>query len=222
MQVQVLLAAQVGHGKLADGVQVLDVAGGGDFTVVGFDTLAGDKVTRDVGNVVAVVSRLRPGCVARFEAFGARLRAGRQRVDLHAGIVVIKLTVHVPALAGVELANRVAQGSLTAVAHVQRAGRVGRDKFDQHLLVCRNRLDAVALPGGQHLAHGLLLGFGLEPEVDEAGAGDLDRINPALVRRQGHQRGLQTFSELARVELERLGQLHGGRGGKVAMGGDLG
>ena len=217
-----MLAAQIGHGKLADGVQVLDVAAGGDFAVVGFDTLAGDEVARDVGNVVAVVSRLGPGCVAGLEAFGARLRAGRQGVDLHAGIVVIKLTKHIPALAGVELANRVTQRRLAAVAHVQRAGWVGRDKFDQHLLIWHHRLETVAFAGGQHLAHGLLLGFGLEPEVDEARAGDLDRIDPALVNRQRHQRGLQTFGELARVELERLGQLHGGCGGEVAMGSHLG
>ena len=217
-----MLAAQIGHGKLADGVQVLDVAAGGDFAVVGFDALAGDEVTRDVGNVVAVVSRLGPGCVAGLEAFGARLRAGRQGVDLHAGIVVIKLTKHIPALAGVELANRVTQRRLAAVAHVQRAGWVGRDKFDQHFLIWHHRLETVAFAGSQHFAHGLLLGFGLEPEVDEARAGDLNRINPALVDRQCHQRGLQTFGELARIELERLGQLHGRRRGKVAMGSHLG
>ena len=207
---------------MADGIQVVDVAGGGDFAVVGFDTLAGDEVTRNVGNVVAVVSRLGPGRVAWLEAFGTRLRAGRQGVDLHAGVVVIKLAKHVPALAGKKLANRVAQRSLAAVAHVQRAGGVGRDKFNQHLPVRRDWLEAIVFAGGQHLAHGLLLGFGLEPEVDEARAGDLDGIDPALVDRQGHQGGMQTFSDLARIELERLGQLHGRGGGKVAMGGHLG
>ena len=71
--------------------------------------------------------------------------------------------------------------------------------------------------GLQHLLHDLLLGRGREADVDEAGAGDVDVGHPALVNRQGQQRRLELFTHLARVELERLGQLHRCGDGVVAM-----
>ena len=40
LQVQVLLVAQVGHRELADVVQVVDVARGGELAVVGLHRLA--------------------------------------------------------------------------------------------------------------------------------------------------------------------------------------
>ena len=41
-------------------------------------------------------------------------------------------------------------------------------------------------------------------------------------RRRRQQRRAQAFGHLARVALERLGQLHGGSAGEVAVGRDLG
>ena len=106
------------------------------------------------------------------------------------------------------------------MAHVQRAGRVGRDEFDQHALAVAG-LVTKALARAQHLTHHFLLGSGLEADVQEAGACDFNRIHPALVGGGGLQRGLELFAQGAGVELEGLGQLHGSRAGKVAVGGDL-
>jgi hypothetical protein len=77
---------------------------------------------------------------------------------------------------------------------------------------CRRRA------GLQHFAHGFLLGGGLQADVDEAGTGDLDGVHPALEGRGLEQHGAQAFGHLARVELERLGQLHGDGAGEVAVG----
>ena len=91
---------------------------------------------------------------------------------MHAGVVVIKLAVHIPALAGVQIANGVAQRRLAGVAHVQGAGRVGRDKFHQEALAF-GRLLAKQSACSQHLAHHLLFSGRLEADIDKAWPGDL-------------------------------------------------
>ena len=214
--------AQVGHGELANRVDVVHVARRGKFSVVSADGLFGDEVLRNVVDVVAVVGRFGPECVARLDAFGTRLRAVGQRLDLHAGVVVIKLAPHLRALRGVEVTNRIAQRRLPAVADMQRAGRVGRDEFDDHFSVWVGRLRAVQRASFQHFAHGGLFGGGLEPDVDEAWPGNFNGIDPAFKRRSLQQQGAQGFCGLARVLFQGFGQLHGRRAGKVAMCGDFG
>jgi hypothetical protein len=56
----------------------------------------------------------------------------------------------------------------------------------------------------QHLAHDLLLGRGLQADVDEAGAGDVDVGNPALVNRRGQQRGAQLSASWRGLSLSGL------------------
>ncbi|KAG1258835.1 hypothetical protein G6F65_015455 [Rhizopus arrhizus] len=92
LQVQVLFAAQVGHGEGADVVQAVDVAGGGDgLAVGGLEGLAGLEVARDINDVVALVAVSRPfGGIGR-QAAGAGLHADGQVFDLVAGVVVIEL-----------------------------------------------------------------------------------------------------------------------------------
>ena len=75
---------------------------------------------------------------------------------------------------------------------------------------------------GQDFTHNLLLGRRFEFDVDKAWASDVDRLDPGLVSRRGKQGSTQVFGQLAWVELERLGQLHGCRGRQIAMGGDFG
>ncbi len=228
-QILVLLIAQVGDGELADVVVILDVAVRGECAVFGLDGLLRQEVVRDILDVLAVVERLGgrilriggPALVAGLEPLGAQLRALGQRFDLHAGIVVVILAVHAPALGAEEVADRIAQGRLAAVAHVQRPRGIGGDELDQHALAVV-LLVAEPVAGGQHLAHDLLLGGGFEADVQEAGAGDLDGIGPACEGRRGLQRGLELFAQRARVELERLGQLHGGGAGEIAVRGHLG
>ena len=177
LEVQVLLVAQVGHGELADVVQVLRVAGGGELAVVGMHGAPGQVVVGDVLDVVAVVGRLRPAGIARLEALQPCLGGGGQRGDLHPGVVVIKLARDRPALGVEQVADGVAQRALAAVAHVQRAGRVGRDELHHHLAAMQ-RAAPVGLTHLQHLGHGGLARHGLEPQVDEARARPAPAIRP--------------------------------------------
>ncbi|MCY1374011.1 hypothetical protein D9M69_613210 [compost metagenome] len=107
------------------------------------------------------------------------------------------------------------------MAHVQRAGRVGRHEFDQYLLAAARGAAEV----GALLGHGRddgLAGRGGDAQIDEAGAGDLgafDQAGGAGLRHQGVDDGLREFAGIA---AGRLGQLHGHVGGDVAVGGNLG
>ena len=53
-------------------------------------------------------------------------------------------------------------------------------------------------------------------------ARDVDRVHPLLERRGRQQGTAQGLGQLARVLFERLGQLHGGCTGKVAVAATLG
>ncbi|MNV31064.1 hypothetical protein D3C71_1223550 [compost metagenome] len=110
---------------------------------------------------------------------------------------------------------------MAAVAHVQRAGGVGRDKLDQHALAVVGSITET-LASGQHLAHDFLLGGGLQADVQKARSSDFDGIHPTGEGRRGLQCGLELFTQGAGIELEWLGQLHGGGAGEVAMGRHLG
>jgi hypothetical protein len=114
------------------------------------------------------------------------------------------------------VAEAVAQRALAGVAHVQRAGGVGGDELD-HQLLAVGCLAAEALGARQHLGHHGLLGRRLEPEVDEARAGDLHRVDPALHRLPAAERLDQRLRQLARVLLQRAGELHRRGAGEVAM-----
>jgi len=229
LQVQILFVAQIRHGELANRIEIVDVATGGVLAVVGADGLLCLEVFSDVGDVLAVVEGLaervvgvgRPAGIARLEPLGPQLRAVGQRGDLHAGVVVIELAPDVVALAGEQVADGIAQCGLAAMADMQRAGRVGRHEFDQHAHP-RGRLLPVMRAGFQHLAHDLLLGLRREADVEETGTGDVDAFDPALVGRRGEQGQAQFLTELTRIFLERLGQLHGRGAGEIAVRSDLG
>ena len=231
LQVFVLLVAQVGHSKLANGIDIVDIAAGGELAVIGLDGLLGQKVVGNVLDVVAVVESLAggvlgvdgPALVTGLEAFGAQLRAVGQGLDLHAGVVVIKLAVHGPTLGAEQVANGIAQGGLAAVAHVQRARGVGRHKLHQHALAVDRPERQTASALAQHLAHHFLLGSGLQANIDEAGACDLDVASPSAQRRASPTRLSRRVSASgAWVQFERFGQLHGRGAGEVAVGRHLG
>ncbi|MNS46008.1 hypothetical protein D3C72_784900 [compost metagenome] len=217
-----MLAAQVGHGEDADVVQVVDVAGGGDGLAVGrLDGLAGLEVARDVGDVVALVAVFRPVGGFGRQATGARLHADGQVVDLVAGVVVVELAGDVPADGVVQAAQGVAQRGLAGMAHVQRAGGVGRHEFNQDLLAAaRGAAKACALLG--HRGDDGLARRSGNAQVDEAGAGDFGAIDQISGLGGGQQRVHDGLGQFARVAAGRLGQLHGYVGGNVAVGGDLG
>ena len=221
LQVQVLFVPQVGHGELADAVDVVRVAAGGEGAVVGVHGLLGGEVGGDVGDVLAVVGRFRPARVARLQALQAALRRRGQGADLHTGVVVIELAVHRPALRGKQVADGIAQGSLTAMTHMQRPCRVGRHKLHHHALAI-GRLPAKGLACMEHLADHLLPGRRQQADVQEARASNFDGLHPACECRRGQQSVAQGLRQLSRVLLERLGQLHGSSAGQVAVGRHLG
>ena len=229
LQIKILLVPQVSHGKLAHAVQIVDVAAAGEAAVVGLHGFFGQKIVRDIADVVAVVKRLGgriirvrgPTVVTRLEAFGAQLRAAGQRANLHARIVVIKLAVDVPALGLKQIANSVTQCCLAAMAHMQRPGWVGGDKLHHDALAMgRPAPELRAL--GQNIPHDLLLGGSFELDVDKAGAGNVNGIHPATKCWRCQQQKPQAVGQLARIELEWLGQLHCHRGGEVAVRGHFG
>ena len=80
---------------------------------------------RLLSDVVAVVGRFGPLGIAGLETLGPQLGGGGQGANLNARIVVIELAVDLLALRSQQIANRVAQGGLATVAHMQRAGGVG-------------------------------------------------------------------------------------------------
>jgi len=81
------------------------------------------------------------------------------------------------------------------------------------------------LPGparSQHLGDHRLLRRRSQAQVDEARAGDLHRLHPALHRGATRKQVDEFLRERARVLLQRLGQLHRRRAGEVAVRGLLG
>ena len=201
MQVFVLLAAQVGHGKVADRFHIINVAAGGECPVVSLHCGFGQKVVGNILDVVTVVKGLAggvvrvdgPAIVAGLEALGAQLGAGGQCLDLHTGVVVIKLAVHAPALGSKQVADGITQSGLAAMAHVQGPGRVGRNKLHQHALTIL-RLKTKLRPLRQHFAHHLLFGCGFEADIDKARASDFHRINPGHTCWLRKQFGAQILS----------------------------
>ena len=124
-QIAVLLVAQISYRKVADRVEIVEFTGGGHGHVGRSGGFFRQKIGRDIGDVFAVVGCFGPLRIARLEAAAARLHRDREVGNLHPGIVVIKLARDGIALRVKQMAQRVAQRGLAAVAHVQRAGRVG-------------------------------------------------------------------------------------------------
>ncbi len=230
LQVQILLMAKVGHGKLANRVHVFNITRRSVFTVIGLDSLFGQEVGGDISYVLAVVKSLaggvvrvsRPALVTWLEAFGPQLGAGGQGVDLHTGIVVIKLAVHLCTLGFKQVADRIAQRRLAAMADMQGAGRVGRNKLNHHARPAGRGFDAKLGPGQQHFAHGFLLGSGFQADIDKTRPGNFNRIDPGLKGWLRFKQGLEGFGDLAWILFQALGQLHCSRAGKVTMGSHLG
>ena len=216
-QVQVLFTTQAGHRKAAHCIQVIQITRGRlGRLAIHLNRLAGHEGPGDLGDVVAAVAIGREGRIIRRNAAPTCLHGQCQIVDLRAGVVVIELAVNLPALRGQKVAQHVTQCRLAAMAHVQRAGGVGRDELQHHLLAV-GRLLPELFTLGQHLVHHALVGGGREPEVDEARAGDLGLGDEIGCTGLFHQRGHQLLGHRTRRLLQRTGQLHGQVGGQIPM-----
>ena len=217
-QVQVLLVAQPGHGKTADGVEIVRVLAAFDGAAFRLDGRADQVGMGHVGDVFAIVGGFRPAGIAGLEAARARLHRAGEVVDLHAGVVVIELAFDGPAVGVQQARQRVADRRGAAVADMQRAGRVGRDVFHAHGHAVAALVAAVILALLEHARGFVGIRGGAEVEVDEARAGDLDAGHVAA----GRERIDQRLGQRTRVAARGLGQQHRGIGGEIAVFAGLG
>src|SRR5262249_30338790 len=111
-----------GHGKPANRFQIRKLA------------VLLDKIACDLLDVLPVVAIPGPAWRARGDSAAAGLHRKREVLDLRSGVVVVKLAGDRVALRLEQRRDRVAKRRLAPVADVQRAGRVGRNELDLHLL----------------------------------------------------------------------------------------
>ena len=83
LEVEILFVAQIGHCKLANAVDVLDITTRGIRAVIGCNGFFRQKISGDIGNVIAVVGGLWPTRVARLNAACARLSRVGEGLYLH-------------------------------------------------------------------------------------------------------------------------------------------
>ena len=182
-----------------------------------------------VGVAVAIFGREqradRLQIIARVEAFGnladvlaerlavAEVHRAGERIDLRAGVVDIIFLGDAEARRFEQAREAVADHRAAAMAHVQRPGRVGRDIFDIDPLVAADGREAVFVALAEDGAELVAPGVGRQPEVDEAGPGDLDRRH----RRKRLELRLDRLGERARVGPGGLGQHHRRVGREVAV-----
>jgi len=88
--------------------------------------------------------------------------------------------------------------------------------------VAAGGLAAEGIACGQHFGHHRLFGGRRQAQVDEPGAGNLQRLDPALHGSLALQQVHQPGGQFTRVLLQRPRQLHGAGDGQVAMAGLLG
>ena len=168
----------------------------------------GHHLLRDLGDVVAAVAVL-----GRRLAQRARQQRAGEPVDLRAVVVEVVLAAHGRAGRLQHARQAVADRRPAHAADVQRAGRVGGHELE----VERDAGQRLVLPVLAALLDdgaGQLAGGGrVEPDVEEAGAGDLDRRD-ALGLREAPR---ELLGERARVGAGLLGQLHRHVGGPVPV-----
>jgi hypothetical protein len=207
--------AQIGDGKLAYRLQIVGLARRGKFTVVRLHRFAGQEIRRDIRDVVAVVGGGRPLGITGFHAASSCLHAVGQCLDLHAGVVVIKLAADLPALCRIQVAYGVTERRLAAMPHMQRAGRIGGNELDQHLVALAGVTVAECIARRADLRHDAVPSSGCQVKIDETGAGN---FGLGYQRRSG-QLGQDALRQLAWIAFQRTCQLHRCIAGKIAVGG---
>ena len=168
---------------------------------------------RDLDHVVALVAVVGKAHLHAAEFQVAQPDAGAEDVHLPAGVVDVVLAVHLVAAGFEDVGQGGAVGRAAAVADVQRAVGVGGDELHRHRLARFLRLPAVAVALLEHAAHGADQAGRADPEVDEAGAGDLGTLDEARLR-QGVE---QLLGQLARAAPDALGHQHRDVAGVVAV-----
>ena len=169
----------------------------------------------DVLHVGAGVARLGHLDVAAEQLLVAHGHRLAEVVHLRAGVVDVELLEHVVARVAHDARRGVAERGPTAVAHVQRAGRVRRDVLEVDLaLALRDGAAAEVALLGARLGGHALQGRRGQADVDEAGAGDVHALHEVVLRQVVDD----DLGDLARVLLGELGRAHGHGGRPVAVG----
>ncbi len=162
----------------------------------------------DVEDVAAAVAVLRRGLA------GVRGdEAAREAVDLRAVVVEVVLAGDRRALRLQDAGERIADGSPPGAAEVDRTGRVRRDELEVDDLVGARVVRPEGGAGVDDRLGERAGGRGIQPDVDEAGSGDLDARDTGRRAEGGGDLG----GELARVRADHLGELHRGVGRPVAV-----
>jgi len=125
---------------------------------------------------------LGPSGIAWLDALRARLDRQREILDLHAGVVIVKLTRDRVALRFQQRRYCISERRLAAMADVQRTGRICGNKFDLHFPLAASVAHAIAGAQREDVRHRRLMRFGFEKKIDESGAGDFSFRDIGLCR----------------------------------------
>src|SRR5262249_42163572 len=143
----------------------------------------------------------------------AKVRGDGETIDLGAAIVDVVFAGHRVAGCGQEVRQRIAEDSPAAMSDMQGARRVCRDVLDIDLFAAAESAAAISVAERDDRAKDVQPVGGPEPQVDEAGPGDLRRVNVGVARQRRGNPG----SQLTRPQAERFGQKHRPVGGEVPM-----
>ena len=144
---------------------------------------------------------------------GSAARPIRQDVHLPAGIVDVILTGNHIAGGIEQVRQACAVGRATAVADMQRAGRICGDELHLHFFPAAGSGTAKQGAAIQDFLDGPLFCGGLEVQIDESCAGDLGLVEMW----RGRQALRPVPARFARIALHRLCQLHREAAGVVAV-----
>ena len=137
---------------------------------------------RIANHVLAQVALGRQRLVAAKQLHVAGIEGGGKKLELGAGVVDVELALHFVAGRLQHVGQGIAQHCVACAAVVDRAGRVGADKFDLPALAAAT-LDVAKRVAGLHDGCHLLLQPGIgEANVDKARTGHLDRTHRAARR----------------------------------------
>ena len=159
----------------------------------------------DVLAAVAVFGRLLPA--------PDRVDREAEALDLGAGVVVVVLALDLVAREREQAREGIADRTVARRRDRERAGRVGGDHLDLHALPRVCPAGTVVGAGLEDLAEDLAEPGRSQPEVDEAGAGDLGALDLRKTGRRNHQ----LLGQLARRLPARGRELQRDVGGVVAV-----
>ena len=200
LQIQILLATQIRHRKLAHCIQIVDVFLRGHAV----DRLARKIRLGDVNDVITTIAAFRKRRIVHAQTLATRLHRNRQVGNLLTRVIVIKLTVHIKTLTAEYRAENIAQCSLARMTDVQRPCWIGRDKLEQHMLTAMRigQTEGRALLN-YRLHHRLFGGIG-QADIDKPRPGDFQRTNQRIGRH-----GIDdVLRQLTWIFAQRFGQLH--------------